>query len=149
MKTLEVVNLMINEFHLMEVGIDFMGYRITDRSLLSYHHLLVPQKEGGKTCIENGAILMRHAHDYLHIIREIDPQTYFYIRDQMIIENIKREIDMNCIKRINELLCGFEEKYSEETTKGGLILIKDIHKRRLLTEEESPPEPKQSNFIIL
>ena len=149
MKTLDIVNLMVNEFHLMEVGIDFMGYKITDKSLLSFHHLVVSQKDGGEVCLENGAILMRYAHDYLHIIEEIDPQTYFAIREQMIIENIKRQIDMSCIEKINELLCGFEEKYCEETTKSGLILIKDIHKRRLLTEKEPPLETKRSNFIIL
>lgn len=132
----EIVNLMVNEFNILEAGIDFMGYRITDRRKLSFHHLITSKKDGGKETIENGAILLRDPHDYLHIIEKSDKKIYRAIREQMIIENMKRQIYMPSIEKIDELLREYEEVHSEDTTKGGYYLIKDVYRRRLLTEKD-------------
>ena len=131
----KVTNIMINEFKIMDVGLDFMGYRVTDTKKLSYHHLLVPKRRKGKATIENGALLIRDSsHDYIHIIERIDRKIYEAITREMLDENQKRKIDMDNIKRIDELLMEFEEKHKDDTLKKGNLIIKDVYKRRLLRE---------------
>lgn len=131
-----IVNLMINEFHALDVGMDFMGYRITDPRRLSFHHLIVPKRKGGKETIENGALLMRNAHDYLHIIEGADKEVYEAIQREMVLENKSREIMMASIERIDAILNEFEEKHCEDSNEQGYYLIKDFFRRRVLREND-------------
>ena len=41
----EVTKLMVNEFKIMKLGMDFMGYRVTRKEQLSFHHLLVAHRD--------------------------------------------------------------------------------------------------------
>ena len=43
----EITKLMINEFKLRQLGYDFMGYRLKRRESLSFHHLIIANREGG------------------------------------------------------------------------------------------------------
>ena len=130
-----IVKLMINETNVMNIGIDFMGYKVLDPSLLSFHHLIVPKKLGGKEIYDNGALLMRYSHDYLHIIEETDRRIYNAIKEEMIKENLQHEVRLENIIAINEWLNLFEEVHIEDTTKDGRhLLIKDIFRRRYLKE---------------
>ncbi len=132
-----VVDLMINEFKLLEVGIDFMGYRITNPKKLSFHHLVEFKRNGGFYEIDNGAILIRDSsHDYIHLIEKFDKKLFKAITEEMIKENKMRMIDMEIIKKIDEYLCEFEYYHSEDTiAKGRKLLLKDQFLRRLLAEE--------------
>lgn len=132
----DVTKLMINDYKILEVGMDFMGYRVTKEKGLSFHHLVVPKRKNGKYEKENGAILIRYSsHDYLHAIERVDLEVFNYITSEMIDENIKGFIDMANIKRIDDLLCYFEDRHKDDTTKKGHILIKDVYRRRVLEEE--------------
>ena len=60
---------MINIYKIRKLGYDFMGYTFSKPQELSFHHLIVPKRLGGKETIENGAILKQcTSHDYLHRI---------------------------------------------------------------------------------
>ena len=79
MKT--ITKLMVNEFKIMKLGMDFMGYKVDRKESLSFHHLIIPHREckgaglGDGYFRWNGAILTQDSsfkgsdsHDYLHII---------------------------------------------------------------------------------
>ena len=131
----EVTKLMIEKYKIMEIGYDFMGYRVNKEKSLSFHHLIVPKRKNGKEIVENGALLVRESsHDYLHVIEKVDHQIFNYITSEMIDENVKGFIDMANLKRIDDLLSYFENKHGDDTCKRGYYLIKDVYKRRLLQE---------------
>ncbi len=131
----EITGLMIDKFKLKEIGYDFMGYRFSNEKSLSFHHLIVPKKCGGKIEVGNGAILVRDtSHDYLHIIEKFDRKMFNYITREMIEENKKGVIDMENLRRIDEILLEFEYKHGDDTLKNGHYVIRDVYTRRLLRE---------------
>lgn len=113
---------MINEFKLQDI--DFMGYKFTLKNA-SYHHLIIPKRLGGKETIENGAILNRNtSHPYLHLIEQVDEDVFCFITSEMIDMNIKRYLDLDNLRRIDDVLCEFEEQHKDDTTTKGKRLIK-------------------------
>ena len=132
----DVTNLMINMYEIEKLGMDFMGYGFQKRSELSYHHLLTPTKMGGKKTMENGAILVRDtAHDYIHLVQRVNRAIFDKITREIIEEKNKGKIDIENIRRINELLEEFEFKYADESQKDGSFLIKEKYKIRILTQK--------------
>lgn len=126
----EITITMINLFKIEEV--DFMGYSI-NKSTLSYHHLIVPRRLGGPETIDNGAILNRlTSHPYLHIIENRDPEIFFLVTSEMVDENIKRKIDLENLKKINDLLNTFEREFCSSLTRKGKPLIKEEYTKRLI-----------------
>ena len=118
----KIVNLMIDKYKLKEYGLDFMGYRITNSRNLTYHHLIVPRRNGGEETIENGAILLKKSHKYLHLIEREDYNLYISIRRLLIKENRIGEIDLTILRDINCLLIEFEKNND----------VIDIYKNRFL-----------------
>ncbi len=130
MKT--ITRLMINEFKIDQLGYDFMGYSINKQNA-SYHHLIMPRRLHGPMNRENGAILNGlTAHPYLHRIEAIDLEIFNLITSEMVDENIKGRIDIENLRKINDLLLFFEKEHSADITKSGQPLIKDIYTKRLL-----------------
>lgn len=126
----EITITMINLFEIEEV--DFMGYSI-NKSTLSYHHLIVPRRLGGPETIDNGAILNRlTSHPYLHIIENRDPEIFFLVTSEMVDENIKRKIDLENLRKINDLLNTFEREFCSSLTRKGKPLIKEEYTKRLI-----------------
>ena len=129
----EITKLMVNLYHIKKVGYDFMGYSFVSPTDLSYHHLILEKDKGGEETVENGAILVRKtAHDYVHVIAKFDKEIFSKVREEMIKEKEKGFIDIENIKRINDLLLMFEEKHKEDTFKDGNLIIRDIYIRRVL-----------------
>ena len=127
----EVTNLMVNEFKIMKLGMDFMGYHVNRKQDLSYHHLIVQRRHckeaglGEGYLYWNGAILRQNtSHDYLHIIEKIDPDIFCELTSEMIDENIKGRLDIDNLKRIHDLLLYFEREHDHDTSKKGKLLIK-------------------------
>ena len=54
---------------------DWMQYQITRRNILTLHHIR-KACEGGFTCVDNGAILTRKAHQVLNMVEAIDGVLY-------------------------------------------------------------------------
>lgn len=120
---------MINEFKIYELGYDFMGFKLNKNDKLTFHHLIVPKRDGGLYVRNNGAIIQRVPHDYLHIIERYDPKLFYYLTSEMIDMNIKGFLDSYNIANIHSILDEFEYQHEGETTRKGKLLIKREYKQ--------------------
>ena len=127
----EITKIMINDFKIMKLGYDFLGYKVNRKQELSYHHLIIPRRHckeaglGEGYLYWNGAILRQNtSHDYLHLIENIDPDIFYELTSEMIDENIKGRLDIDNLKRIHDLLLYFEREHDHDTSKKGKLLIK-------------------------
>lgn len=127
----EITKIMVNDFKIMKLGMDFMGYHVNRKQDLSYHHLIIQRRHckeaglGEGYLYWNGAILRQNtSHDYLHIIEKIDPEIFYELTSEMIDENIKGRLDIDNLKRIHDLLLYFEREHDHDTSKKGKLLIK-------------------------
>ena len=105
----EITREMIKEYRLMKLGYDFMGYDITNKSNLSFHHLIIPHRNCkamglGEGYLEwNGAILNQNtSHDYLHLIEAKDYDMFLAITSELIDENDYWILNRNLDEFINE-----------------------------------------------
>lgn len=129
----EITKLMIKKYALMKLKYDFMGYSFQASNQLSYHHLIIPRRNGGPMTLENGAILRQNtSHDYLHTIERVDYDMFVALTSEMIDENIKGYLDMENLKAIDDILNCFEREYCSLRTKKGKPLIKEEYTKRLL-----------------
>ena len=126
----EVTKLMINKYKIMELGYDFMGYKLNKGDILTYHHLIIPRRNGGPMTMANGAIIQRVPHDFLHIIERYDYDAFCYLSSEMIDKNIKGHLDIENIRRIDDILTQFEREHCSTRTKKGKLLIKEEYTRR-------------------
>ena len=132
--------LMIEKYALKKLKYDFMGYEFSRTNELSFHHLIVPYKDCKILGIEqngysiwNGAILIQNvSHEYLHIIGNYDYEIFNRITNEMIEENIKGYLDLQNIKRIDNLLTCFEIKYCNVTNKKGYPIIREEYTKRMI-----------------
>lgn len=127
----EITKIMVNDFKIMKLGMDFMGYHVNRKQDLSFHHLIIQRRHckeaglGEGYLYWNGAILRQNtSHDYLHIIEKIDPDIFYELTSEMIDENIKGRLDIDNLKRIHDLLLYFEREHDHDTSKKGKLLIK-------------------------
>ena len=118
----EIVRLMVREFNLK--GIDFMGYKLTRNNPYTYHHI-VKRCHGGEETRENGAILTKVAHEYLHIIESRDLELYCYLN--IILKEINEQGYAPTYKQllaIDKTLLLFEHDHIKDKTAKGKPLIK-------------------------
>lgn len=116
---------MVRVFKLKELGFDMMGYTFKSGGQLSFHHLIVPKREGGLETFQNGSVLVQKtSHDYLHLIENLDREVFNRITLQLIDENIKRSVDRENLEAIRDLLLYFEREHDHDKTKHGKLLIK-------------------------
>ena len=103
---------MIKDFKIMKLGYDFMGYPVTSKNGLSFHHLIIPHRLCRQEKIPaegfvywNGAILRQStAHDYLHAIEHIDLDIFNAITSEMIDMNTKGYLDVENLRYIDDCL---------------------------------------------
>ena len=119
-------------YKLEELGYDFMGYEFDNKKDLSTHHI-IPRFIGGETKKSNLCILNRHtSHNYIHLIQDYDYKIFLQVSKHLIDQVAMGKIDMDELKRIDELLCFFEDKYKNEQARSGEPLIKPEYKVRIL-----------------
>lgn len=129
----EVTKLMINEFKIKQLGYDFMGYHLNKDDIYTFHHLIVPNRYGGAYARWNGAILCgKTSHPYLHVIENKDYDVFCYLTSEMIDMNVKGYLDVDNLRRINDLLCQFEREHCSDRTRKGKLLIKEEYTKRKL-----------------
>lgn len=127
----EISRIMIQNYKIKQLGYDFLGYIFNKEKELSFHHLIIPKRQGGKETLRNGSILVRNtAHDYLHRIENVDEEIFSLITSEMIDENIKGKLDIENLKKIRDLLEYFEKEHCGERTSKGYPLIKEEYIRR-------------------
>ena len=127
----EITKIMINDFKIMKLGYDFLGYKVNRKQDLSFHHLIIQRRHckeaglGEGYLYWNGAILRQDtSHAYAHVIEKIDPDIFYELTSEMIDENIKGRLDTDNLKRIHDLLLYFEREHDHDTSKKGKLLIK-------------------------
>lgn len=58
---------MLEIYKPLELGVDWMDYKICRTSDLTFHHI-VEARNGGRRVLNNGAILVRKSHEYLNYL---------------------------------------------------------------------------------
>ena len=122
---------MIEKYKIKKLKYDFMGYTFKDTKDLSFHHLIVPKRDckklgwGQGRFVWNGAILKQDtAHDYLHLIENIDRDMFIAITREMIEENYNGKLDIENLKKIRAILLQFEKENLDLQNNKGKRLIK-------------------------
>lgn len=124
---------MIRDFNIKRLGYDFMGYSLQKGDIYTFHHLIIPNRNGGAYVRWNGAILCgKTSHPYLHVIENKDYDMFSAITSEMIDMNIKGFLDSSNIRYINDILNQFEREHAGDRTRKGKILIKEEYTRRIL-----------------
>ena len=93
----EVTKLMINEFKIKKLGYDFMGYSLQKGDIYTFHHLIVPNRNGGAYARWNGAILFSTPHEYLHTIEAKDYDMYLYINNLLTKKHLSQLYTTNSL----------------------------------------------------
>ena len=127
----DITREMIKLYKIKELGYDFMGYTYNQQKCLSFHHLIVPHRECKKAGLGegylfwNGAILVQStSHEYLHAIERTDKDMFYAISSEMIDENTLKQIKLENLRHIRDILLQFEREHCSDTTKSGKHLIK-------------------------
>lgn len=134
----EITKEMIEYYKIMRLQIDFMGYDVSKKNTLSFHHLIVPHREckqkglGEGYLWWNGAILNQStSHEYLHLIEAKDYDMFLDITSEMIDQNFKGYLDRKNLLRIRDILERFEKEHCSDRGKKGNLLIKEQYLRRV------------------
>lgn len=124
------------DYNIEELGYDFMGYEFNSKKDLSTHHI-IPRHTGGQTKKNNLCVLNRYtSHNYIHLIEDYDYKVFLQI-SKCLMEQVKnRKVDLDEIRRIDELLRLFECKYRNEESRTGELLIKPEYKTKRIIKGE-------------
>jgi hypothetical protein len=106
-----------------------MGYEFETKKDLTYHHIQ-PKNYGGQTTYNNGALLIRASHNYIHTIEAFDFKLFLELSQELKKEHAQGEITKDRLITIAQMLKYFESKYKETTTRNGAPIIKDEFVRR-------------------
>lgn len=112
-------------------NMDWLNYKLVKKDI-TYHHILKKEDGGGRT-IDNGALLMPVAHQYLNLIEYKDIETYnainkiFQYVNQQRYEPTKEQREI-----IEYLLQEFERVHRWDKGSKGKLLIQ----RKYLTRED-------------
>ena len=123
-----ITSLMVNMYNLKKI--DFMGYKVSKDNPYTYHHL-IKRCLGGKETIENGAILTKNSHEYIHIVESRDLELYNYINNVLKqINEQGHEPLLRQILAIDYLLKLFEYDHMNDRSSKNKRLIKSEYIRR-------------------
>lgn len=109
--------------------LDWMNYKLV-KTEVTYHHI---QKacDSGKTTIENGALLMPIAHQYLHLIENMEIETYVRLNEMFRQINAQRsEPTPEQRAMIEYILEVFEDVHRWDKGNKGKILIQKKYLKR-------------------
>ena len=124
----ETLRLMISQYSIHKI--DWMGYKVNKENPYTYHHLK-KKCHGGKETIENGAVLTRTGHEYLHIVESRDIELYNYINN--VLKQINEQGFMPLERQllaIDAMLKMFEKDHRYDRTKSNKRLIKENYLKR-------------------
>lgn len=111
---------------------DWMNYKIVRKEDLTFHHIQ-KREDFGKETIENGCLLLKHSHQYLHLIEYKDERTYDAINKIFKYINQQRHEPTREQREIIEfMLREFESVHRWDKNSKGKILIKYKYRDRAL-----------------
>ncbi len=111
-----VLRIMVDIFQ--PEGIDWMNFALSRDNPFTYHHI-VEKSKGGDKSIDNGAILTRRAHTFLHTLEKVCPDAYNDLQNVFSkINESKQPVLDEYIKEIDEILykvlISHEYEYKED-----------------------------------
>ena len=110
-------------------GIDWMNFKITRENPITYHHIEKRELGGVKT-LENGAILTKNSHQYLHLIECKEDKLYYAINKLLKLINIQKTPPTQDQRQIMDyLLNEFYEAHKYDKNAKGKPLIKERYLR--------------------
>lgn len=110
-------------------NLDWMNYKLV-RDKATFHHI-VKRENGGKEVLENGAILMPEAHQYLHIIEYKEADVYKMLENMFMMINAQGYEPTEEQRFVIEyLLCGFESRHKDDENSKGKRLIRHKYLNR-------------------
>ena len=109
--------------------LDWMNYKLV-KDEVSYHHI-IKSCNGGKKSVENGALLMPIAHQYLHLIENMEIETYTRLNEMFRQINAQRsEPTPEQRAMIEYILQVFESVHRWDKGNKGKILIQKKYLKR-------------------
>lgn len=109
--------------------LDWMNYKLV-KDEVSYHHI-IKSCNGGKKSVENGALLMPIAHQYLHLIENMEIETYARLNEMFRQINAQRsEPTPEQRAMIEYILQVFESVHRWDKGNKGKILIQKKYLKR-------------------
>ena len=109
--------------------LDWMNYKLV-KDEVSYHHI-IKSCNGGKKSVENGALLMPIAHQYLHLIENMEIETYVRLNEMFRQINAQRsEPTPEQRAMIEYILEVFENVHRWDKGNKGKILIQKKYLKR-------------------
>ena len=97
-----VLRIMVDIFQ--PEGIDWMNFGLSRDNPYTYHHI-VERSKGGDKSIDNGAILTRKAHNFLHTLEKVCPDAYNDLQNVFTkINESKKPVLDEYIREIDEIL---------------------------------------------
>lgn len=113
-------------------NMDWMNYRIVNKQDLTFHHIQ-KREDFGRETIENGALILKHSHQYLHLIEYKDIKTYDAINKIFKYINQQRHEPTREQREIIEyMLSEFESIHRWDKNSKGKLLIKYKYRNRAL-----------------
>ena len=113
-------------------NMDWMNYRIVNKQDLTFHHIQ-KREDNGRETLENGALILKHSHQYLHLIEYKDIRTYDSINKIFKYINQQRHEPTREQREIIEfMLREFESIHRWDKNSKGKLLIKHKYRNRAL-----------------
>ena len=117
------------KIYIPDSNLDWMNYKLVKENI-SFHHIK-KKAEGGKKDINNGALLMPVAHQYLHLIETLDIDTYLELNEILKDINMqKHEPTLMQRQLIENILLEFEKQHKWDKDRDGNLLIKRKYLKR-------------------
>lgn len=107
-----------------------MGYSLQKKDIYTFHHLLVPNRQGGPCLYWNGVVLCSTPHQYLHTLEAVDYKYFAYITSEMQDMKVKGFLDEDNLREIDNILCEFEWNYQDYYTRKGKKVLRPEYLRR-------------------
>jgi hypothetical protein len=71
-------------------GTDWMNFALSKSNPYTFHHI-VEKSKGGEKIIDNGAILTRKAHTFLHTLENVCPDAYRDLQNVFVKINASKK----------------------------------------------------------
>lgn len=110
-------------------NLDWMNYKLIKKDI-TFHHI-TKKVDNGRNDVENGCLLVKNSHAYLHLIESLDIDTYMALNQMFrIINNQKAEPTREQREIIEQLLREFESVHRWDKSPKGTLLIKKKYLER-------------------
>lgn len=112
------------------MSLDWLNFKITRENPITYHHI-DKREHGGKKTIDNGALLTRTSHQYLHLIESKEDKLYYAINQLLkLINKQKTPPTQEQRQMMDFLLDEFYKEHCKDKNAKGKPLIKDKYIKR-------------------